>query len=620
MSHSDQELMLRIFKNEQLVHSQWLSSAVVLGRQDRNADEPPPYEMCDINRHETPTVDGAKKLVIAGAREVSLSRTQALIELLGSSRVRVSNISEHVALYVGSDRLPPLVESSYQPCVRELDLDLGPLIGTVDNGECSFRIEGPQGDNGPLMTLDMATLAPGQLRGTEVAPLPDLLGPEQDLTATQLAQWLLETMPVFHTGTTADELLSHATDSLRDMIGLHYVAGLTYEEGAWFVKHEQESYNSSPSTSILQQVLDERRSFRSIPEGGESLQGISSVVAAPILNVHGEVLGALYGDRRGKGSDSIITELEQMVVELVATGVANGIARLQQQRAAMRAQVQFEQFFGPMLAQELDDNQELLEGREAEVTVLFCDIIGFSRISARVGPAKTLEWINDVLNELSHCVVDREGVLVDYVGDELMAMWGAPQPVANHAARACAAALEMKQRLVAINQRWEPIVGETTGIQVGINTGKALVGNTGSQLKFKYGPMGTAVNLGSRICRATKAIMRDVLVSGETAQAAGMQDQTRRLCSVEVVNIPNPVDVYELLGEASEPWHRLKRGYESALVHFEQSNFRQAAQELSDVLMSHPDDDPSIMLLARAVNAMINGPEPKHPVWVLGQK
>jgi adenylate cyclase len=145
-----------------------------------------------------------------------------------------------------------------------------------------------------------------------------------------------------------------------------------------------------------------------------------------------------------------------MVVELIASQVAHALARLEQEQVALKARIQFEQFFIPELARELEASPSLLDGREAEVTVLFCDIRGFSTVSHRIGPRQTMAWINDVLDILSACVVEHRGVLVDYIGDELMAMWGAPEQSNDHAERACSAALDMIQRLAVIDEKWEP--------------------------------------------------------------------------------------------------------------------------------------------------------------------
>src|SRR5207302_9074849 len=220
-----------------------------------------------------------------------------------------------------------------------------------------------------------------------------------------------------------------------------------------------------------------------------------------------EVVGALYADRRrGESNKSLglITKVEAMLVELRAGSVAAGLARVEQEQAAIRARVQFEQFFTPELSRQLTAQPDLLEGRDAEVSILFCDIRGFSRISERLGPTRTVSWINHVLGELSECVLAHQGVLVDYIGDELMAMWGAPGVQPDHAKLACRAGLAMLESLPRLNEHWLSVLEEPMGLGVGINTGLARVGNTGTQRKFKYGPLGGTVNLASRVQGANK--------------------------------------------------------------------------------------------------------------------
>jgi adenylate cyclase len=142
------------------------------------------------------------------------------------------------------------------------------------------------------------------------------------------------------------------------------------------------------SYHILTSVRQEKRTFWEVPgpslPDAPSLREVDAVVAAPILDRHGAVIGALYGDRRkGHASASAgpITEVEAAFVQLLARGVAAGLARLEQEEAALAARVQFEQFFTPELARQLAVQPDLLEGRDAEVTILFCDIRGFSRLS-----------------------------------------------------------------------------------------------------------------------------------------------------------------------------------------------------------------------------------------------
>ena len=249
------------------------------------------------------------------------------------------------------------------------------------------------------------------------------------------------------------------------LVNLSCGRALLYEGDSWRAADVAlgegfgDEHNLQPSSRrILNRVREQKRTFWQAAENissAASLIGVSAVVAAPILDRNGEVIGALYGDRRGDLQFSRpITQLEAILVETLACGVAAGLARLEQQKAAVAAEVRFEQFFTPELAHILAAQPNLLEGTNADVTVLFCDIRGFSRISERLSPAMTVEWVGDVISVMSDCVIAREGVLVDYVGDALMAMWGAPRTQLDHAQLACQAACDMMCGLEALNERW----------------------------------------------------------------------------------------------------------------------------------------------------------------------
>ena len=283
----------------------------------------------------------------------------------------------------------------------------------------------------------------------------------------------------------------------------------------------------------------------------------------------------------------------------------------------------FEQHFTPDLARELARNPDpmKMQARQAEVSVLFCDIRGFSSISERLGPSQTIDWLSGVMGEFSSIVIDHGGVLVDYTGDELMAMWGAPNVQPNHAELACQAALDIQKSLPTLNEQWESIVEAKTEVGIGVNTGDALVGNVGTHRKFKYGPLGTVVNLASRVQGATKFLKTSLLISGDTAEQLSNSIPSRRLCQVRVQNIKKPVHLFELKPpEAPSNWQDIAERYESALEQFEHEKFRKASSLLSDVLLSVPHDGPALQLMARVVDAMLNDEDDFSPVWNLPGK
>lgn len=283
----------------------------------------------------------------------------------------------------------------------------------------------------------------------------------------------------------------------------------------------------------------------------------------------------------------------------------------------------FEQHFTPELARELARNPDpmKMKARQAEVSLLFCDIRGFSTISERLGPSQTVDWLSGVMGEFSTIVIDHGGVLVDYTGDELLAMWGAPNEQPDHASLACQAAREILGSLERLNAHWRDLVGAETAVGIGVNTGEALVGNIGTHRKFKYGPLGTCVNVASRVQGATKYFKNSLLLTGETASRLDPTHRTRRLGRVQVQSIAAPIDLHELeLWEKPEEWASWARHYEAALSLFEQEKYREASVELEKVLAITPEDGPSLLLSARITECR---DQPSHrfsPVWKLPGK
>lgn len=283
----------------------------------------------------------------------------------------------------------------------------------------------------------------------------------------------------------------------------------------------------------------------------------------------------------------------------------------------------FEQHFTPELARELARNPDpmKMQARQAEVTVMFCDIRGFSSVSERLGPSATIAWLGGVMGEFSGIVIDHGGVLVDYTGDELLAMWGAPNEQPDHAELACRAALGILARLPALDEQWRSVVGAATEVGIGINSGEALVGNVGTHRKFKYGPLGTAVNLASRVQGATKFLKTSLLITGDTAARVKHAFPTRRLCRVRVQNIQTPVDLHEPeVPGTYRDWDRLSSFYEKALASFEEERFEEARDLLDAFLSEVPADGPGLLLKKRIDAASTGLDATFDPVWSLPGK
>jgi len=283
----------------------------------------------------------------------------------------------------------------------------------------------------------------------------------------------------------------------------------------------------------------------------------------------------------------------------------------------------FEQHFTPELARELARNPDpmKMQARQADVSVMFCDIRGFSSVSERLGPAQTISWLSGVMGDFSSIVIDHGGVLVDYTGDELLALWGAPNEQPNHAELACRTALEILRSLPDLNEKWRPVVGAETEVGIGINSGEALVGNVGTHRKFKYGPLGTAVNLASRVQGATKFLKTSMLLTGDTAEKIKGIFPTRRLCQVRVQNIKASVHLHEMeVPGVFRNWEELAKKYDLALAAFEGRDLETAEQLVRAFLKSAPNDGPGLRLEARIKEAALAGAGDFDPIWTLPGK
>ncbi|MDG2223809.1 MAG: adenylate/guanylate cyclase domain-containing protein, partial [Rubripirellula sp.] len=432
----------------------------------------------------------------------------------------------------------------------------------------------------------------------------------------------------------SNKFFASAVSAVATMIELDRALIVLRNGDEWSVRS---SYISDPNTSqneknldevtysrgLLQKVLQSNKTVIYDPanfmqSAESSMMALDRAVAAPIFDEKRQVIGVIYGDRKfaSGGVDTPIGDLEATLLEVMAGAVSSGLAR--QRQEAIRSSLT--QFFSNEIAERLENNEDLLVGKDADVTVLFCDIRGFSTIAERVGAKATIDWINDVLTELSVCVQRNNGVLVDYVGDELMAMWGAPAEQPDHAVLACRSAVEMLRLINPLRERWKEITPDQFGFGIGVNTGMAQVGNTGSKVKFKYGPLGNTVNLASRVQGITKKLGVAALITESTAKALTRGFDYRRLALVRTLGIKEPVNLHELRGDADEDWRDMSQRYEQALEAFEASDLTGAARQLASLVHQHPDDNPSVVLLGRVVEALTKRVGKVDPVWAMDTK
>lgn len=200
-----------------------------------------------------------------------------------------------------------------------------------------------------------------------------------------------------------------------------------------------------------------------------------------------------------------------------------------------------------------DPDKLRLGGEKKELSVLFSDIRSFTSISEGMSPEDLVHLLNEYLTVMTDIVFRYEGTLDKYIGDALMAIYGAPLDQSDHPRRACASALDMMEGLKALNDKWIREGRMPLDIGIGINTGFMMVGNMGSDQRFDYTVMGDAVNLGSRLEGANKSYRTHILISGSTYERVKDDFVCMELDRVRVKGKKEPVGIFELISRKELP-------------------------------------------------------------------
>ena len=595
---------IHVFDNENLTFSAEIAGVLEIGRQQ--AGEPHPFAMFRV---------GEKlRLVIAEQKYTQIAREQLEIKWQPDGTLRLTNISSSVPLRLRGAE--PLHAKASRVLAMPVTVYVSPTL------YISLHESTPEAN--VFESLATQTLAPG-VRQQFSNFVPGTTGSKilvDGEEVERIVQGLREAMEILQNARTPDVLYDAAVTGALKVVDFDGSMLLRYSGSTWKEEVRRGRLQSAVSQHLLSEVLRLSKTLWSSISGRatESLASLAAFIAVPILDRSGQVIGVLYGERQIPLNGDLpreITRTDAHLMELLGYGVASELARRSHEEESRRLQIRFEQFFSPELARELEAQPNLLEGRDVDVSILFCDIRGFSRISERVDTQTIFRFINEVIGAVSECVIQSGGVVVDYIGDAVMAMWGAPQVQPNHAELACKAAMEMFARLPELNAVWRSRIGEDIDFAIGINSGPARAGNSGSEHKFKYGPLGKTVNLASRVQGATKYLKTRVLITRSTATAVSGKFHYRKICDGQVINVNEPVGFFELNSQID---HALNAGYERALKMFEEEQFRAAARELSLLLEQYPEDGPIVVLLSRCVNAIVDGPDPGHPVLVLKGK
>jgi len=270
------------------------------------------------------------------------------------------------------------------------------------------------------------------------------------------------------------------------------------------------------------------------------------------------------------------------------------VGYLSTDREKARLRRTFRYYVAESVMTEMLDHPELLRlgGEKRDCTVLFSDIRGFTALSETMAPEALVKFINGYLSPMTRIVLDEGGTLDKYIGDALMAFWGAPVPQEDHALRACRTALRFLEELETLRGRWRAEGLPQIEIGVGINSGPMVVGNMGSDLRFDYTVMGDAVNMASRLEGANKLFHTSIMVSEDTWKRVAPQATGRRLGSLRLRGRSEAVRVWELMAlrpPTPEEQATIAQ-FEAAVDALAARRVQEAEEGFQAVLAARPDD------------------------------
>jgi adenylate cyclase len=272
----------------------------------------------------------------------------------------------------------------------------------------------------------------------------------------------------------------------------------------------------------------------------------------------------------------------------------------------------FQQYVSPEVIRRLLNDPERVKPRKTEVTVLFSDIRGFTTISESLDAQELADLLNAYLTEMTRIIFHHRGTLDKYIGDAVMAIWGAPFDEPNHAERCCFGAVNMLTRLAELQSSWREQGKPILDIGIGINTGVASVGNMGSSLRYGYTAIGDAVNLASRLEGLNKEYGTHILIS-ESTQKELRTDQLmlREIDLIRVKGKLQPLTIYEILTPdlVANNGQELVTLFGVAREAYRRHDWLAAISAFESVLSRWPDDGPARIFLARCVEYLAEAPD-----------
>jgi adenylate cyclase len=310
------------------------------------------------------------------------------------------------------------------------------------------------------------------------------------------------------------------------------------------------------------------------------------------------------------GTDNLWIEIVRPILTIFLTYAAVMAYRyISEEKDRKFLQNTFKQYLSPELIDTMYKSRQMPElgGDEGIRTAYFTDIQGFSTFSEKLGsPTRLVELLNEYLTAMTDILLSRFGTLDKYEGDAIIAFFGAPMPMKDHAHQACFTALDMQNKLAELRKKWThegdkwPQIVHTMRMRIGINTGAIMTGNMGSKTRMNYTMMGDAVNLAARLEGAAKQYGIYTMISHYTHDIIKNDFETRMLDKITVVGKSEPITVYELLSKKGSLDPKLKKCvelYTKGLDYF----YAQQWDQSIEVMIESEKMEPNYILSSKSM-------------------
>jgi adenylate cyclase len=285
----------------------------------------------------------------------------------------------------------------------------------------------------------------------------------------------------------------------------------------------------------------------------------------------------------------------------------------------------FQNYVAPAIVEQMlaDPSKLKLGGTEYDVTVLFSDLEGFTTLAEHLGPAELSAQLSDYFKEMLDVLLPERGTLDKLIGDAIMMYFGCPIPDERHPHQACRGALAMQARMTALNARLQARGLPPLKTRIGLNSGRVVAGNMGTDTIFNYTILGDAVNLASRLEGVNKAYDTRIIAGEETWRRVSGAFEGRELDWIRVKGKTRPVAIYELLAESGrlpESLQQIQAAYADGLRHYRTAHFAEALVAFERALAINPADGPSLTLAERCRKLRMYPPVSWDGVYVATEK